>query len=349
VAIEKPFKLTFTPENIKRSFELVGLHPYNPNAITPSMMAPSKATSWSAPLSINESSPIKRLKVALSDALELDAPAPPLPLLLTSLPSITPSPVPVQDMSHQLDSHTTSSSGPGPAMSARDLLSSTHAHWLVSEGPITSADRFEIFDTPPDSALHPPPIPNNPSNTSIEPDLTTLSPDELQAYTKSLLNHSHNLIDVLKAQRIQIGLDGMVIGWYQRQICQKEQRANRKGSLTTLTTIATDPVFIEVVKGIENATKMKKAKQEANQVAKAMRKLLKANGAAPDGTEDDKDGEGTDRDWAHAGLQQSGAAPALWCTKPMKKARKHYVRKGHRVNEALEEPFVLSTQAARPR
>jgi len=84
VAIEEPFKLTFTPENIKRSFELVGLHPYNPNAITPVMTAPSKATSWSAPLNINESSPIKRLKVALSDALELDAPAPPLPALHVS-------------------------------------------------------------------------------------------------------------------------------------------------------------------------------------------------------------------------------------------------------------------------
>ena len=48
-------------------------------------------------------------------------------------------------------------------------------------------------------ALHPPPIPSDPTNPSAEPDLTAFSPDELWAYTKSLLNHSHNLVDVLKA------------------------------------------------------------------------------------------------------------------------------------------------------
>jgi len=67
-----------------------------------------------------------------------------------------------------------------------------------------------------------------------------------------------------------------VISWLQGQICKKEQCANRQGSLTTLTTIATDLVFIEVVKEIENATKMK-VKQEANQAARAMKKALKVN------------------------------------------------------------------------
>ena len=175
-----------------------------------------------------------------------------------------------------------------------------------------------------------------------------LSPDELRAYTKSLLNHSTNLVDVLKAQRIQIGLDGMVISWYQGQIHQKEQHANRQGFLTTLTTIATDPVFVEVVKEIENATKMKKAEKEANQAAKAMRKALKANGTAPDGTEGDRGRGGTDRDQAHAGLQQSDAAPAQWPTKPMKQTRKHHTMKGRGGAEALEGPAVLSTQAACP-
>ena len=37
VAIAEPFWLTFTPEQIKKSFELVSLHPYNPHAITPAM------------------------------------------------------------------------------------------------------------------------------------------------------------------------------------------------------------------------------------------------------------------------------------------------------------------------
>src|SRR5258706_10137923 len=45
VAIAEPFRLTFTPERIKKSFELVGLHPYNLDAITPAMMATSRVTS----------------------------------------------------------------------------------------------------------------------------------------------------------------------------------------------------------------------------------------------------------------------------------------------------------------
>jgi len=312
------------------------------------MVAPSKATSQSAPLNVNESSPIKRLKVALSDALKLDAPAPPLPLLSTPPPSITPSPMPVPDLSHHLDHPTTTSSGSVPATSARDLLAGTHAHWLVSDRPITSADRFDIFDTPPDTALHPPSIPSNSTNASAEPDLAALSPDELQAYTKSLLNHSHNLVDVLKAQRIQIGLDGMVISWLQGQIYQKEQRTNRQGSLTTLTTIATDPVFIEVVKEIKNTTKMKKVKQEANQAARAMKKALKVNRTAANDTEGDRGGEDTDGDHAHAGLQQSEAAPAQLATKPRKRTRKHHVMKRHGVTDALEGPVLVSTQAAHP-
>ena len=90
VAIAEPFRLTFTPERIKRSFKLVGFHPYNPDAITPVMMAPSKVTSSHAPLHINESSLIKRLKTALSDALKLDVPAPPpLPLTNPHTPVVT--------------------------------------------------------------------------------------------------------------------------------------------------------------------------------------------------------------------------------------------------------------------
>jgi len=312
------------------------------------MMAPSKVTSQSTQLNVNESSPIKRLKIALSDALKLDAPAPPLPLPLTSPPSITLSPVPMLDLSHHLYHPTTTSSGSGLATSAIDLLAGTHAHWLVSDRPITSADRFDIFDTPPDTSLHPPPIPSDPKNSSAEPDFTSLSPDELQAYTRSLLNHSHNLVDVLKAQRIQIRLDGMVISQLQGQIYQKEKHTNRQGSLTTLTTIATDPVFIEVVKEIENATKMKKAKQEANQAARAMKKALKVNQTAANGTEGDRSGEGTDGDRAHAGLQQSDAAPAPLATKPMKQTRKRHVMKRHEVTDALEGPVLVSMQAAHP-
>lgn len=211
VAIEEPFRLTFTPERIKRSFQLVGLHPYNPGAITPAMLAPSKVTSSHAPLHINESSPIKRLKAVLSDALELDVPAPPLLPLTTPHTPVAASLTPELEIDHHLDTYTMTSGSSGSASNIRGILSSTHVHWLTSNAPITSANRFDIFVTPPDASLLPPPIPSDPANPATEPDLMKLSPDELSAYVKSLLNHSRDLAEVLKAQRIQIGLDEMVI------------------------------------------------------------------------------------------------------------------------------------------
>src|SRR5258706_15359643 len=172
VAIEEPFRLTFTPERIKKSCELVGLPPYNLGAITPAMMAPSKVTSLHAPLHINESSPIKRLKAALSDALELDMPAPPLLPLTTPHTPVATSLTPEPEIDHHLDTYTMTSGSSGSASNTRHLLSSTHVHWLASNEAITSADHFDIFTTPPDSSLLPPPVPNNPANPAAEPDFT---------------------------------------------------------------------------------------------------------------------------------------------------------------------------------
>ena len=308
-------------------------------------MAPSKVTSLHAPLHVNESSPIKRLKATLSDTLELDVPARPLLPLMTPHTPVAASLALEPEIDHHLDTNTMISGSSGSASNARGLLSSTHVHWLASNAPITSANCFEIFTTTLDSSLIPPPVHNNPANPATEPDLTSLLPAELSAYIKSLLNHSHDLVDVLKAQRIQIGLDEMVIRCFQQQVYQKEQCAKRQGSLTTLATIATEPVFIEVVKGIEKATKARKAKKEANQEAHTRRKALRALKTALDNSEEDGDGGGVDLGQIHAELQQLGIAPALWPTKPTKQPMKHSARKGKSVNKSPEELSVLSVQA----
>jgi hypothetical protein len=166
------------------------------------------------------------------------------------------------------------SSSSGSISNTRGLLSATHLHWLPSNNPITSTNHFDIFVTPPDSHLNPPPVPNDPANPANEPDLTKLSSEELLAYVKSLHSHSHGLVDMLKAQRIQITLDEMVIGRLQQQINQKEQHAKKQGSLTTMVTIVTEPVFVERVKQIKRAAKAKKAK-EATQKASARKKALR--------------------------------------------------------------------------
>lgn len=154
VAIAEPFQLTFTPEWIKKSFELVGLHPYNPDAITPAVIATSRATSSHAPIHTNVSSLIKRLKEALSAALEHNVPTLPSLSLMTPHTPVATSLTPESEIEHHQDTYTMVSGGFGPVLNAGGLLSDTHAHWLTTIDPITSADHFEILATPPDSSLN---------------------------------------------------------------------------------------------------------------------------------------------------------------------------------------------------
>jgi hypothetical protein len=46
-AIEKPFTKAFTVENIKKSFEIVGLHPFNPSVIKTSRDGPQHSNQHS--------------------------------------------------------------------------------------------------------------------------------------------------------------------------------------------------------------------------------------------------------------------------------------------------------------
>jgi hypothetical protein len=111
--------LTFTPNQIKKPFELIGLHPYNLDAI---MMALSRVTSSHAPIHTKESSLIKRLKEVLSDVLEHNVPAlPPLPLMTPHIPVAASSP-PESDYQDHQDIYTMASGSSGPAPNAGGIL-----------------------------------------------------------------------------------------------------------------------------------------------------------------------------------------------------------------------------------
>src|SRR5258706_1224104 len=349
VAIAEPFRLTFTPERIKKSFKLVGLHPYNLDAITPAMMATSRVTSSHAPIHINVSSLIKRLKDALSAVLEHNVPAlPPLPLMTPHTPVAT-SMTPEAEIEHHQDTYMMASSSSVPMPNARGLLSNTHANWIASIDPITSADCFEIFATPPNSSVLPPPIPNDlanpadPANHAAELDLTSLPHDELCAYVTSLIGHSTDLVNVIKAQRIQIGLDDMAINQFQQQVYQKEQHGKMQCSLTTMATIATESAFIEMVKERENATNAKKARREATQKARARKKALNDLKAMVNNVREDSS---FDLGQIQAELQQLGVDPAL-TTKPAEQQMTRSGRKGKSVNRPPGELSAVPANALR--
>jgi len=59
--IEGPYKQAFTISNIKAGFRKTGVCPFNPNVITPSMMAPSIPNSITALLPMDQASPVRAL------------------------------------------------------------------------------------------------------------------------------------------------------------------------------------------------------------------------------------------------------------------------------------------------
>jgi hypothetical protein len=61
---------TLTPENIKAAFRKTGVIPFNPDVVTPDMMAPSQGTSTHATVPIQQSSPIKMMSEMVIDYMD---------------------------------------------------------------------------------------------------------------------------------------------------------------------------------------------------------------------------------------------------------------------------------------
>ena len=88
-AIEKPFLKSFTADKIKKSFEIVGLHPLDPDVIRTSQMAPSTTSLTDEP------SPVKAMKAAFTSLLDTATlPIPSMPTLHIEPDPSLPTPAP---------------------------------------------------------------------------------------------------------------------------------------------------------------------------------------------------------------------------------------------------------------
>src|SRR5882757_5663324 len=135
-AIEKPFIKSFTVENIKKSFELVGLHPFNPSVIKTSEMAPSIPTAIKGPLLTSDPSPVKAMKVAFTSLLDnATLPVPSFPSLHHQ-PNPSPSPSAPPPMAPMAPNNSftlpqPTSDEPDPQKVAQSLLQGTSAVKVV--------------------------------------------------------------------------------------------------------------------------------------------------------------------------------------------------------------------------
>lgn len=160
-----------------------------------------------------------------------------------------------------------------------------------------------------------------------------------------LISHSNDLVNVIKAQRIQIGLDDMAINQFQQQVHQKEQHGKSQGSLTMMATIATEPAFIEMVKERENTANAKRARREATQKATARKKTLKDLKATLHNAQEDLSGDNSfDLHQIQVDLQELGVDSAL-ATKPTEQRMTCSRRKGKSVNRPPGGSSVVPADA----
>ena len=212
-AIEKPFLKSFTVENIKKSFEIVGLHPLNPTVIKTSQMAPSIPTSIGTPSLTDEPSPVKAMKAAFISLLDnATLPVPSIPTLhIEPDPSLSP-PAPPAMLSIDVNDPSTpphqTMDMTSPQKVAQELLQGASAAWIVNSNPITSSVPFRPYSTPSSASIRL----NLPPHTSshYSPDDPLLIP-HLSAENAALREHIKKLDHIIASQRVQLTLNGLAV------------------------------------------------------------------------------------------------------------------------------------------
>ena len=274
-AIKEPFIKAFTVENIKKSFEIVGLHPFNPSVIKASKMAPSIPTSTN-PLSLaDEPSPVKAMKTAFADLLDdatLAVPSFPSLHLEPDPSSSTPVPPAMHSMTtgYSTTVPKADTSEPLPQKLAQTLLQGTSAAWIVSDNPVTSSAVFKPYCTPSEPSI----------KLDMPPHAPLHNPLELTAENAALREHIDKLNHIIASQRVQLTLNSLAVQKLKHQLYEKEQRVkDRKGHhlLDGKVQIATAPEFQKLVKDIQEKKSLEKKQKEAR--AEERKKKADANAA----------------------------------------------------------------------
>ena len=266
-AIEKPFLKSFTAENIKKSFELVGLHPFNPTVIKTSQMAPSIPTSIGTPSLTDEPSPVKAMKAAFTSILDnATLPVPSIPTLhIEPDPSLSPPAPPAMLSIDANDSSTPphqTMDMTSPQKVAQELLQGTSAAWIVNSNPITSSVPFRPYSTPSLTSIRL----NLPPHTSshYSPDDPLLIP-HLSAENAALREHIKKLDHIIASQHVQLTLNSLAVRKFQHQLYEKEQKVKdrkRQRLFDGKAQIVTAPEFQKLVKDMQEKLHLEKEQKE---------------------------------------------------------------------------------------
>ena len=273
-AIEGPFTKAFTVENIKKSFEIVGLHPLNPSVIKTSKMAPSIPTSIKEPVLTDEPSPVKAMKTAFTSLLDKST------LPVPSFPShhLQPDPSPLTSAPSPMPSIAANNLSPQEV--AQALLQGTSAAWIVNNSPVTSSAVYNPYHTPSVSSIEATMPPHTSSQYSPNDPLPT---HDLTAENIALHEHIKRLNHIIASQHVQLTLNSLAVRKLQNQLYEKEQRVQDKqrGHLFKgKAQIVTAPEFQKLVKDIQEKHHLEKERKELR--AEERKRKADANAALED-------------------------------------------------------------------
>jgi len=266
--------VAFTPKNVKKSFKVVGIWPFNPNIIPAKVFAPSLPNSAKQPPLMQDTEAQKAMRAVFANILAV--PVVPLPNLHSSADSATTGPLPALK--------TPQISAPAPSTSCANriqtLLQDNEHHFIVNCDPVSPSRPMPAWNPP--VLLHPKPTATSVYG-SIGFDCTQWRQSKihtenlaLQHDVAQLSDYASGLQDIIQKFEVNMTLQSMLLTQTQNQL-QNEWHKKKKSSHHLLppgvaTLLTTDDFDSKVKEHKENT--------DAEAVAKAARWLAKASKGA---------------------------------------------------------------------
>ena len=259
-----------TPELIKLAFEKTGIWPFNPDFVTPEMMAPAAASTCHTNLPLQQPSPVRRIA-----SLFINKPRAPANAENGTLESFTQTPTRIRGT---VDGHCQSPRT--PSRTARNVLSDSAASWLTDPAPIASSSRLPSLE----SATFSPPRKRSRYQALLEDESMTEREREL----RDALRETEEREVLLKEQTIKMQSMMVLQNLHCERLCNqlatseekgKEKKGKGKGRLMTdgLPKLLTgDKFFNRVVAHVESQETEARERAAKRQKREQYGKVLQA-------------------------------------------------------------------------
>ena len=272
--IEAPWKATFTTKTIRKSFEAIGIQPFNPNIIPAMALAPSLPNSLKQPAIIQDTKAQKAMKAVFADILAIPVVPPPNLYFNVSGPATESQPL------LETPQNSTPVASPSCANRLRTLLQEDEHYFIVNDNPVSPSKPMPVWNPPP---LLPP----KPTATSVYGSIglnriwqrqSTIHAENLALRhdNDQLAKYAAGLQELVQKFEVNMTLQGMLLTQTQNQL--KNERGKKKKSGKHLlpagvATLLTADRFYDAVKEHKEKSKAEAAAKAARKAARTGKKM----------------------------------------------------------------------------